>query len=440
MRDIALTVVIFSLLPFVLARPWLGILLWTWVGLMNPHKLTFGFAFNFPFAEIIGIVTMVAIFFSRESKRLPMYAPVIFLLALDLWMVATTIFALFPTDAWQQLEKIAKIQLFIVLTMVVMRSRERIRLLVWVSVLSLAYYGIKGGIYTLSKGGGGMVLGPEGAFIAGNTEISLALTMTLPLMRWMQMQESRRAVKLGLAICMALVFVAILGSYSRGGFLALFAMGMALWLKGRKKAILGILLAILVPAFLMFMPEAWWNRMETIQTYQEDGSAMARLNSWGFGWNLAKDRPIVGGGLFAFQPAAFERYAPDPTRVWDSHSIWFSILAEHGFVGLALFIGLWVSAWRLASKIIAATRNLSDYRWASDLASMIQVSCIGYWVGGAFLSLAYWDFPYLLVAMLVLVWAVVQKQLSPQMTSTRRPLTFATGGLAKEIGQPGRTR
>ena len=71
---------------------------------------------------------------------------------------------------------------------------------------------------------------------------------------------------------------------------------------------------------------------------------------------------------------------------------------------------------------------------------MIQVSSIGYWVGGAFLSLAYWDFPYILVALLVLTWTVVQKQLSPQTASTRRPLALAAGGLAKEIGQAGKTR
>jgi hypothetical protein len=70
MRDIALTVVIFSLLPFAFARPWFGILLWTWVGLMNPHKLTFGFAYNF--TEVIEIVTIILIVLFKVLKSLPM--------------------------------------------------------------------------------------------------------------------------------------------------------------------------------------------------------------------------------------------------------------------------------------------------------------------------------------------------------------------------------
>jgi probable O-glycosylation ligase (exosortase A-associated) len=264
--------------------------------------------------------------------------------------------------------------------------------------------------------------------------------MTLPLMRWLQIQTPHRALKWALGIGMALMFVAVLGSYSRGGFLALFAMGMGFWLKGNRKIVVGVILLILVPAFLTFMPDAWWDRMGTIQTYEQDSSATARLNSWQFGWNMAAAKPIVGGGFQSFQQDAFTKWAPDPTRVWDSHSIWISILAEHGFVGLTIFLAFWVSAWRLASKIIRATRDIEGYRWAADLAAMIQVSCIGYWVGGAFLSLAYWDFPYVLVAMLVLTWTVVQRGLSQHPANAKHPVTIAPMGLAEQTGRPGGAR
>jgi probable O-glycosylation ligase (exosortase A-associated) len=439
MRDIALTTVIFGLLPFVFARPWFGILLWTWVGLMNPHKLTFGFAYNLPFAEVIGIVTIIAILLSKEPKPLPLGAPVVLLLALNAWMVVTTFYALFPSDAWVQLEKVAKIQLFTFLTILVMQSRDRIKALVWVSTLSIAYFGIKGGVYTIMKGGGGMVLGPNGGFIAGNTEISLALTMTLPLMRWLQIQTPSSILKWVLGVCMALIFIAILGSYSRGGFLALFAMAAAFWLKGHRKFFVGVLLLALVPMFLAIMPDAWWERMGTIQTFEYDSSATARLNSWQFGWNLARDKPIVGGGFQAFQTDAFARWAPDPTRVWDSHSIWISIVAEHGFVGLALFVAFWLSAWRLGSKIVRATQGLDGYRWAADLATMVQVSFIGFWVGGAFLSLAYWDFPYLLVAILVVTHVVVQRSLRQQPTDPKQSVAIPQLGLGKRVAQLSRT-
>lgn len=435
MRDIALGLVILGLLPFVLARPDIGILVWTWIGLMNPHKLTFGWAHNFPFAMIVGAAAILAIAVSRERKWLPMTPTVVILLLLNVWMLLTTLFAMFQDDALTELERVTKIQLFIVLTIVVMQSRERIRALMLVSALSIAYFGIKGGVYTILKGGHGMVLGPPGGFIAGNTEISLALTMTLPVLRWLQMQTERTALKWLLGIAMVLVAVSILGSYSRGGFLALLAMGIWFWLKGRRKVILGLLLALLVPAGLLFMPEQWWERMGTIQNYEQVGSAQSRLNSWRFAWNLAMAHPIAGGGFNVFREEAFAVYAPDPTRVWDSHSIWFTMLGEHGFVGLALFLLLWIATWRLASAIIRETRHHEGLRWANDLAAMIQVSFIGYWVGGSLLSLAYWDYPYILMATLVVTRVVVQRELGAK--KEERAASAKTVPVGTRIGPSG---
>ena len=178
-RDIVLTVFIFGMLPAVLAKPHWGILLWTWIGLMNPHKMTWGFAFHFPFAQIVGLVTILAIVLSKEPKRLPLKAPVVALIAFVLWMVVTTVvFSLYPDEAYTKLWAVLKIQFFIFLTLVVMQSKDRIRALVLVATLSIAFFGIKGGIYTIARGGGGQVLGPDGGFIAGNTEIALALAVT----------------------------------------------------------------------------------------------------------------------------------------------------------------------------------------------------------------------------------------------------------------------
>ena len=156
LRDLLLTAFILGLLPAVLLRPHWGILLWTWIGLMNPHKLTWGFAYDFPFAMIVGIVTMLAILFSREPKRLPMSAAVVILLMFVVWMtVTTTFFSLFPDLAWPKWEKVMKIQLFIFLTLLVMQSEERFKALVLVATLSIAFFGILGGIYSIAHGGGG---------------------------------------------------------------------------------------------------------------------------------------------------------------------------------------------------------------------------------------------------------------------------------------------
>ena len=86
MRDLFVTGVIFSLIPFIFKRPWLGILLWSWIGYMNPHRLAWGFAFNFPFAMIVGVVTILAFMASKEKKEMVWTRETILLLIFIGWM------------------------------------------------------------------------------------------------------------------------------------------------------------------------------------------------------------------------------------------------------------------------------------------------------------------------------------------------------------------
>lgn len=306
-----------------------------------------------------------------------------------------------------------KIQLMVFITLMIMRQPERIRMLTWVTAMSLGFYGVKGGIYTITTGGGGMVLGPPGSFIEGNTEISLALIMTLPLLRYLQLNSENKWIRRGLGIAMLLTAVSIVGSYSRGALVAGLAMGAFLWLKSRNKAATGMAIALVIPLLFAFMPEQWHDKMGTIKTYEEDRSALGRINAWYFAFNLANAHPITGGGFEAFTPELFQQYAPEPENFHDSHSIYFQVLGEHGYVGLFLFLTLLILAWRAGSQTIQLSRNRPELKWASDLAAMTQVSLIGYAVGGAFLGLAYFDFFYELVILLVLSRAHVDSALAP---------------------------
>jgi probable O-glycosylation ligase (exosortase A-associated) len=340
-----------------------------------------------------------------------------------LWMNVTTILALFPDDAWTQWVKVMKVLLMVFVTILVMQSKERIRWLVWVIVASIAFYGVKGGIYTLSHGGGGMVLGPPGGFIVERNAIALAITMVIPLMMYLLSEAPKRWVRVALGAAIALCAVAVIGSYSRGALLAMLAMGGLLWLKSRKKSAVALVIIVVTPIVFLLMPSQWFERMGSIETYQEDSSAMGRIGAWKFAINLANDHPLVGGGFDVFNPEAFQRWAPG-SRVQDSHSIWFQVLAMHGYVGLAIYLLLWWLTWRCASDIIRTCRTHAHLRWASSLAAMVQVALVGFWVGGSFLGLAYFDLPYLLVALLVLTKCVVTAEVeenAEQPASTPEP-------------------
>lgn len=419
MRDLFVTGVVFGSLPFILWRPWIGIIMWCWLSYMNPHKQAWGFATTMPFAYLVAVTTLVGLLFMREPKRIPWTRESVTLLVLLLWMCVSTFFAMNPEGAWPQLEKVAKIQLMTFVTLMLITSEQRLKVLVWIIVLSLGYYGVKGGIFTITRGGEHRVWGPAGTFIAGNNEIGLALIIAIPLMRFLQLDAKEWWLRWGLGGAMLLSAIAAIGTQSRGAFLAIGAMGVFLWLKSRNKLVTGILVAAAVAAVLAIMPPQYYERLATIQTYEQDGSAMGRINAWWFAWNLANDRPVVGGGFEVFRPWLFKIYAPEPDNYHDVHSIYFEMLGEHGFVGLALFLLVFFFTWRSAMAIIKDARKSPELKWMADLAAMVQVSLIGYATGGAFLGLAYFDLPYHLVAIVVILKDLLARQASPAAVPVR---------------------
>ncbi|PJC99935.1 putative O-glycosylation ligase, exosortase A system-associated [Janthinobacterium sp. BJB1] len=419
MRDILITIIILGSLPFILKSPAIGGLMWVWVSVMNPHTQAWGFATHLPFAFIIAIATMLSLVMTREPKSLPITPVSVLLLLFVAWMNVTALFALLPESSWVQWNKVMKIMLMSFVIMMVIRTRRDIVRLIWVLVGSIGYYGVKGGIFTIRSGGTERVWGPEETFIGDNNSLALALIITIPLMYYLQQNSDRRWLRHGFSAAMLLSALAALGSYSRGALLAIAAMVLFMWLKSGRKLVLGALLGLVTPLLLAFMPERWAERMDTINTYEEDSSAMGRLNAWRMAWNLARDR-FPGGGFDVSDGAIFARYAPNPMDVHAAHSIYFQALGEHGFVGLLIYLALGIATWRTASAIIRLTRGKAELRWAHGLATMSQASLIGFAVGGAFLSLLYFDMPYYLMAALIATRIVVERALRAPAPTPRQ--------------------
>ncbi len=410
MRDLLLTAIVFGALPFILKRPYIGILMWILISVMNPHRLTYGFAHDFPYAEIIALTTLLSFVFTRDERHFPFTAATVSLILFMFWMNITSIFAIHFDQLYHQWSTVMKMLLMTFVAITVLHSKEHIRLMIWVLVISVGFYGLKGGIFTLN-GNGSLVLGPENSFIEENNSLAVALLMTIPLMRYLQMTEASKWLRLGLTAAMVLCGLSALGSYSRGALIAIAFSALFLWLKSPRKLPMGIAMVILLPLLIAFMPAKWETRMNTINDYQQDGSAIGRINAWHMAWNLALDRPLVGGGFEIYDPGVFARYAPNPLNVHAAHSIYFQALGEHGFVGLAFFLAMGFFTWRSGSWIIARTRDRPDLSWASNLAKMLQVSQIAYATGGAFLSLLYFDLPYYILVAMVLTKVLVEKEL-----------------------------
>lgn len=409
MRDFLVTLIVLCSVPMTFVRPHVGVLVGTWLSLMSPHRLAWGYAQTLRVAMIVAAATLVAWIISREPKRPPGGAVVALLGAFTFWIFVCMPFALVPAEAWDKFVQVLKILLLTYVAMCLIQGKERIQALVWVTALSIAFYGLRGGIFTILTAGQYRVWGPPGTFIEDNNQLGMALIMVLPLLYYLQLSGVQsltpmlqRWVRLGLWGLMGLTLLAILGTYSRGALVGLSIVLAFFWWRTPHRIVTGGIFAVVLAGALLSAPEKWFERMETIANYQEDESAQGRIDAWTFATKIALDRPLVGGGFRVFYDRdIFLSYIPSAPTNRNAHSIYFEVLGEMGFVGLFLFLALGLAALGTAQRIMRLARGRPELKWAEDLGRMIQVSLVGYASAGAFLNLGFFDLYYTILVILV---------------------------------------
>jgi probable O-glycosylation ligase (exosortase A-associated) len=414
-RDLILFALILGSLPVCFLRPWIGVLIFSWIGYMNPHRFTWGAAYDFPFASIIAVVTLAGFLFTKEKDRFYLERETILIILLWIVFTLTSFSAFYPDYAWELWKKTSKIFLICLITIPLFIDKKKLRYLLLTIALSLGFLGIKGGIFSMVTAGAYNVRGPEASFIGGEGDFALALNMAIPLLFYLAREETNKRMKFLLTSAFALSIVSVIFTYRRGAFLGLIAVIFMLMIKSNKKMLSAAVLSSVLVVAPFFVTEKWTERMETIKTYEEDGSAMGRINAWKMAWNVAKDRPLKGAGFEGLTWGTKERYSPDPgATAGDVHSIYFEVLGEHGFIGFGLFIALLLLSIFSLRKIKKTFKSYPSSQWLCNYADMLQISIIAYMVGGIFLGRAYFDLFYHLVVIVVILKVLAKRELINQ--------------------------
>lgn len=410
-RSIAVFLAVFSALPVALVFPFVGVLLWAWIAFGNPHREAFGLAFDFPFNFYIAVTTLVAWVISQEPKRLPNQALPALFIAFAVMFSITTYFALDFPHSFERWDKHIRTIVLVLLVMSMTNTRLRIQAFLWMVVISIGYFAAKGGGFILFTGAiGAKISGPAESMIADNNDLSLAIVMTLPLINYMRVSTANPLVKVGCIALMVLSVIAVIGTNSRGGFigLAVVALGFIAFAKPRFGALLiPIMMGLGIWAYA---PSSWFDRIGTIGKYETDESAANRFAAWRTSTNLALDRPLLGGGFAAIETDKVDfRYnktdwrankeTQEKSRTRAAHSIFFQVLGDHGFVGLALWLAILGAGFFNILRVITQARDHPSLDWARLLARTMLVSFLGYLASGAFLSMAYYDVTLCLVAL-----------------------------------------
>ena len=216
MRDVLVMALVLAGAVAALRRPWIGVILWNWVSLMNPHRYTYGFAYDAPVAAIAAVSTLIGFLATRDRHWPFRGAAPVFLLVFLAWLTLSWSLGVDPSDDYEQWTKVMKVDVMIFVALSLLRTKLHVFCFVWVCAGSLALLGAKGGVFTVMNGGNFHVWGPPGSFIEDNNNFALALVMTIPLVRFLQMQCTSRLARHGLTVVMMLLAASALGSQSRG--------------------------------------------------------------------------------------------------------------------------------------------------------------------------------------------------------------------------------
>jgi probable O-glycosylation ligase (exosortase A-associated) len=413
-RDYVILAIVFLSAPVAVFSPYYGILVWTWIAYFNPHRYGWGVAHDTPVALIIAIPTLLGVLFAAKNHRIFVRESML-LMALWGWLAVTTYyistvpaFAGHVLDAVTHLEGVSKILLMTFVTILLVNSKEKLRVLVLVIIASFGFRALFAAVFFVKTGGQYRIWGPEGTFLEDNNDFALALNMTIPMFFFMARVEEKKWVRITLRILMASVIISVIGTYSRGGLLGLAVVTLAIIAKSRQKVLSLFLVAVGLLCVLTFSAVQWKDRMGDFVHGDLDDSAESRLTVWKGGWSLVKEYPLTGGGFDVYtDPDAFSQYIPHEAQsssgLRGPHSIYFQMLGEQGFVGLLLFLGLLSASYMTMRGLRRQGLRHPESEWVIPYTHMFEVTLLAYMTSGATLGRAYFDFFYQVIACIIVL-------------------------------------
>lgn len=417
MRDIVVFVFFAVALVFAFRSPILGLLLYYCFSVLAPHRFTWSYAYNFPFPMIAALVTMATSVIYYRQLRFPKIMEVYLFFIFWFFITITTVFSIYPSNAWAEWKEVSKIFLMTFFILLIVNTRKKLVFFILAIISFVGFLGVKGAIFGIVTRGRYLVWGPPDSYLADNNFVGVALVMIIPLCFLLAKSFKKKWINYALIIIGISSIISCVLTYSRGALVGLLGMGVFFIFSTRYKLYAALFAVLVIIVGFHFLPEQWFQRMASIKTYQMDESARQRINSWKFSYNLAKARPL-GGGFDCYTPLQYLKYAPDPylnlrTRpdgtvyAHTAHSIYFEVLAEHGFLGLVIYLATIGFLLISLQRIQLYYRNKSQKIWISTFARGLFVSIIGYLISAAFVSRAYFEVFWIIFALAICLKHIV---------------------------------
>ena len=393
MRDFIVLIILTICIIAAIRKPWQGVLSLAIFSYMNPHAFAWGFVRSLPVYMVLFLVVAVSTLITKDKQALPKDWRIPVFISLWAYFFITTQFAYFPEIAIQRFWFITKIYIPFFFTLMLINTREKLYYLIITIGASIGFLAVKGGLFAIAHGFSHRVYGPPGTQFYENNAFAVAVLISIPLLLVWRKQTPHKKIHLGLTLAVPVMYACSLSSWSRGALITMVVLTLIL-LRHSKHKSLAIPLVIGGTIFAIpYLPEEWFGRMHTLETYEEDESAMSRIKIWTDGWNHTLEHPFVGSG--------FEGWRWVGMRDW--HSSYVEMFSEHGFIAFGLWLSLILGSVISLTRLPKLTKGIEGMEWVANYSFMVRLSIICYMTGTAFLGLSYWDLIYHLIFIAVLI-------------------------------------
>lgn len=338
--------------------------------------------------------------------------------------------------------------LWLLLTLAI-RSTRDLRFLIWAYLagagflcyLSVFVYGVSSvGSLTMRLSGNLFMYDPN--------DICVLLLIALPLT--LLVFQATRGIQRWTALAIAVLSgAAVALSGSRGGFVGLGAVVLALLVFANSISIqkrVGFAVSLAL-ALVFAAPEGYWDQMKTILEPKSDynwDSEDGRLEIWKRGLGYMLRNPITGVGIDNFGRAEgtisekARYHVPGTGLKFNApHNSTVQVGAELGLPGLffwlALTVGNIIALVRLRRRIPARWANGSpDEQYLHGLTLYLPIAIFGFIVTSSFVSFAYLDPIYILVAFSSGLCVLAEHRMAIERRGRRRGARrVVVGGVGK---------
>jgi len=426
-RDLMMLWAMILFVPLAISNRRAAYLLWGWTAVLSPVYYLYGFMQSFRFNLIFAVIALTLAVIKPQSKNSPFkVSPAVVLMSFLLLHGMLSIAFGYPDNSFNETLGLQffKSMVFCLVMFMFIENREHLHALFVTLALGLGFHGVLEGVKVIVTAGGYRITGIDTSMMSDNNHFGVAMVMLLPILYYLTKNSAQKMARIGFSLALFITGITVLGTNSRGAVIALGFLGFLFFLSSRNKLKVLLILAIPTVVFLFIASDSWFARMDTISQAGEDTSFMGRVVAWKISSAIALENPIFGGGFHAVQVQyIWNKFkydqgflwlisTPEPTtRALAAHSIYFEILGDMGFVGLMLFVTIFINAIRTGFQIRKLVLLSPDrLKWAADMANAVLLAILSYLVGGAAVSLAYFELPLMLVMLMEILRQYVLKE------------------------------